>query len=234
MCNSTHSVAQCLLSSSAEELLGITADPANITDSPDLGPPPVAHFDEGDPIKFDSTRKLSPREGSAEITEEGQPRLSANLETRKRRRESSHRLDVGVKNVGLDSNGYAASTATAMPAGQPLRSSAKRKLNVRDDDDQPAIVDDLAKQDSQLDCRGSTRRAGDNGFTKSMLSGTKIAAGGEKAPEAGVPSNSGKDGKEKASVAPAAVTATGRKALGPSKHCRQSQMGKILTMPQKV
>lgn len=223
-----------LTSSSAEELLGITADPDNITDSPDLGPPPVAHFDEGDPIKFDPTQKLSPREDSAGITEEAQPRLSANLETRKRRRESSHRLDVGVKNVSLDSNGYAASMDTVVPAGQPLRSNAKRKLSVCDDDDQPTIVDDLRKQDSQLNCRGSERRVGDNGVSKPMLSGAIKAAGGEKAPEAGMPSNSGKDGKEKASAAPATVTATGRKALGPSKHCRQSQIGKILTMPQKV
>lgn len=229
-----HPVAQCLLSSSAEELLGMTADPANTTDSPDLGPPPVAHFDEGDPIKFDATQKLSPREGSAEITEEEQPRLSVNLETRKRRRESSHRLDMGVRNVSLDSNGYAASTATATPADQPLRSSAKRKLNVRDDDDQPVIVDDLGKQDSQLNCRGSERRVVNNGLTKSMLNETNKAAGGEKASEAGMPSTSGKDGKEKTSVAPATVTATGRKALGPSKQCRQPQIGKILTMPQKA
>ena len=213
----------CLISSSAEDLLGIFTDPANTTDSPDLGPPPVAHFDEGDPIKFDPTQQLSPREGSTGSTEEVQPKLSANLETRKKRRESSHRLDVGVKNVSVDSNGYAASMATAMPAGQPVKSSAKRKLSVHDDDDQPTIIDEPRKQDPQLNCRGPERRTSDDVLTRPMLSGA-IKEAGERAPEAAMPRNPGKDVKDKASGASAMVVATGRRALGPSKCCNNRKL----------
>ena len=210
---------QCLLSSSAEELLGIFADPANTTDSPDLGPPPVAHFDEGDPIKFDPTEKLSPHERSAASTVEAQPKLSANLETRRKRRESSHQLDVGVKSKNVDSHKYTASVASAMAASQPVKPSAKRKLNDRDDDnDQPTKVDELEKQGSQPSRRGSEVRITDNGFTKSISSETIKAAGGE-ALEGTMSSNSGKDGKQKVSGASGTATATGRKALGPSECC---------------
>ena len=61
----THPLSQYLLSSSAEELLDIFADSANITDSPDHRPPPVAHFDEEDPIQFDPTPKPSSGDGPA-------------------------------------------------------------------------------------------------------------------------------------------------------------------------
>ncbi|MCJ1304936.1 hypothetical protein MMC08_007749 [Hypocenomyce scalaris] len=76
----------------AEELLGILSDPANAIDSPDLGPPPVAHFDEGDPIKFDASRKVE--EPALDAPEETPQPLFANLETRRKRRESSHSGDL--------------------------------------------------------------------------------------------------------------------------------------------
>ena len=218
---------------SAEELLGIFADPTNTTDSPDLGPPPVAHFDEGDPIKFDPTHELSPRKVSAESTEETQPKLSANLETRKKRRESSHRRDVSMENAHVDSNQDTASLATAMPASQPLKSSAKRKINARDDKDEATIVEEPGNQNVQLNRRGSDLRVSENNITKPIPSGPiKLAEGN--ACEAVLSSNCGKDGKEKASGASAAVMATGRKALGPSRCCKKLQVSEILMMLQKV
>lgn len=197
----------------AEELLGIFADPANSTDSPDLGPPPVAHFEEGDPIKFDPTQDQAPHDGSAENTEEAQPKLSANLETRKKRRESSHRRDVDV-NDNVDSTKITASMATDVPTTQPLKSGAKRKLNVRDDDDQPAVVDKLGKQDFQFNRRSSDLRMSDNKDTKPTLSRATKAAS-DKVSHATIPISIGKDGKERAFGASATVTATGRKALEP-------------------
>ena len=222
-------MAQCLLSSSAEELLGIFADPTNTTDSPDLGPPPVAHFDDGDPIKFDPTQELSPREGLAESTEEAQPKLSANLETRKKRRESSHRGDVGTKNTNVDPDRYTASTAAALPAGQPLKSGAKRKLNARDDDNQPTMVNEPREQSFQVNSEPRM----EDGLTQPIPSGA-IKAAGQKAPENAVPSNSSKNGKEKPSGASATITTTARKALGPSKCCRRSHTRETLTMLQKA
>ena len=217
---------------SVEEFLGIFPDPTNTTDSPDLGPPPVAHFEEGDPIKFDPTQEQSPRE-EVESTEEVQSKLSANLETRKKRRESSHRRDVDVKTASVESTKSTTSTATAMPTHQSLKSGAKRKLNVRDDDNQGAIADELGKQEFQFKPRSSDLRMGDSGVTKPTVSkATKPV--GDKAPQAAALSNSGKNGKEKVSGASATVTGGGRKALGPSKCCISSQIRDTLTMMQRA
>lgn len=195
-------------------MLDAFADPANVTDSPDLGPPPVAHFEEGDPIKFDLTKDRSPRDESAEGTEEVRPKFSANLETRKKRRESSHRRDGDGKYGDRDSNKGIASTATGVPASQHVKSGAKRKLNVRDDDDQAAGVDEPEKQDIQSNHRIPDPRMNEHSNTNPVISGATKAAI-DKAPPAAVPSIFGKDSKEKVSGASATVTATGRKALGP-------------------
>ena len=210
-------------------MLGIFADPANTTDSPDLGPPPVAHFDEGDPIKFHATQRLSP-----ESTEDAQQKLSVNLETRKRRRESSHQIDVGVKNANIDSHEYTASIATAMAPSQPMKSSTKRKFNARDDDDLPTMADERGKQGSQLNRRGSELPISDNSLTNPIPSDI-IKAADEKVADAAIPSKGGKDGKDsKDGKSKSTVTATGRKALGPSKWYRRSNIGEVLTAVQKV
>ena len=198
-------------------MLGIFADPANSTDSPDLGPPPVAHFEEGDPIKFDPTQNQAPRNASTEGTEEVQPKPLANLETRKKRRESSHRRDVDL-NANADSTKSTASIATNLPTSQPLKSGAKRKLNVRDDDEQSTVVEKLGKQDFHVNRRSSDLRISDNNNTKPTLSRATKAAS-DKVPQATILSISSNDGNEKAIGTFATVTATGRKALEPSKRC---------------
>ena len=115
----------------------------------------------------------------------------------------------------MDPTKDTASMAPAMTTSQPLKSGAKRKLNVRDDDNQAAIVDEPGKQDLQFNRRSSDLRMNDNSDTKPILSrATKAAI--DKAPQAAIPSISGINCKE-ASGASATVTATGRKALGPSK-----------------
>ena len=209
------------------------ADPANITDSPDLGPPPVAHFEEGDPIKFDPTENRSQSDGATESTGEVQPKLSANLETRKKRRESSHRGDGDVRKGNRDSDRGTASTAIGMPASQPVKSGAKRKLNVCDDDDQAARVDEPETQDTQLNHRNSDSRLNDHSKTDPIISGATEAIV-IKAPPAAAPSIFVKASKEKVSGASATVTANGRKALGPSKCCKECGIGKILTVTQRV
>ena len=207
-------------------MLGIFTDPANITDSPDLGPPPVAHFDEGDPIKFDATQKPSP-----ESVEDAQPKLSTNLETRKRRRESSQQTDVGVKNANIDLHEYTASTATALAPSQLTKPSTKRKFNARDDDDLPTMADERGQQGSQLNRRDSEIPISDSGLIKSIPS-EMIKAADERVADAAVPSKGGKDGKD--GKGKSTVMATGRKALGPSKWCRRSNIGEVLTTLQKV
>ena len=209
-------------------MLGIFTDPANTTDSPDLGPPPVAHFDEGDPIKFDATQKLSP-----ESVEDSQPKLSTNLETRKRRRESSHQRDVGVKNADRDSHEYTASTATTLAPSQPMKPSTKRKFNARDDN-LPTMADERGQQGSQPNSRGSELPISDSGLTKSIPSEV-IKAADVRVADAAIPSKGGKDGKDgKDGKGKSMVTATGRKALGPSKWYRRSNIEEVLTKLQKV
>ena len=213
-------------------MLGVFADPTKTTDSPDLGPPPVAHFEEGDPIKFDPVQEQSNRDGPAERTEETQPKFSVNLETRRKRRESSHRRDVDVKDAKVDSTNM----ATAMPTIQPLKSGAKRKLNFRDDDDQPAIVEEPGKQDFHFNRRSSDLRNNDKDVMKPVLS-KAIKKAGDKVPQVVFPSMFGKDGKEKVSGASgvsATVAGTGRKVLGPSKCYTYSKVGEILTTMQRV
>lgn len=206
-------------------MLGIFTDPANTTDSPDLGPPPIAHFDEGDPIKFDATQKLS-----HESVEDARPKLPTNLETRKRRRESSHQIDVGVKNASIDSHEYTAPIATALAPSQPMKPSTKRKFNARDED-LPTIAVERGQQGSQLNRRGSELPISDSGLTKSIPSEV-IKAADEMVADAAIPSKGGTDGKD--GKGKSTVTATGRRALGPSKWYRLSDIGEELTTLQKV
>ncbi|KAL1304615.1 hypothetical protein AAFC00_003582 [Neodothiora populina] len=58
-------------------------------ESPDLGPPPIAHFDCEDPIKFDPQPPIS-AESSDNATDNDSlpPCLSVNLETRRRRKDT--------------------------------------------------------------------------------------------------------------------------------------------------
>ena len=138
-----------------------------------------------------------------------------------------------MENANVDSNQDTASLATAMALSQPIKSSAKRKLNACDDKDEATIVEEPGKQNFQLNRRGSDLRVSENDITKPIPSGAiKLAEGN--ASEIVWSSNSGKEGKEKASGASATVTATGRKALGPSRCCKELQVFEILIMLQKV
>ena len=110
-------------------------DAANNIDSPDLGPPPVATFEEGDPIKY------NPMPAEADLQEEPRDGQSmqlpciANLETRKKRRESSHHLEArrGGAAGGLQSQ-YTIATDLPIAPVQSLKAGAKRKLNIRDEE----------------------------------------------------------------------------------------------------
>lgn len=120
---------------SAEELLGIFSDQDNVADSPDLGPPPVAHFEEGDPVKFEPARGSAPttdaEDGSA------QNRLFANLETRRKRRES-HVAQTKIHGTAdpqpLHPDPSSPADSSTPLVSQSLRSSAKRKLNATEEE----------------------------------------------------------------------------------------------------
>ena len=128
---------------------------------------------------------------------------------------------MGLKNADMDSHEYTASTATALAPSQPMKPSTKRKLNARDDDDLPTMADERGKQGSQIDRRGSELPISDNGLTKSIPSDI-IKTADERVANAAIPSKGSKDSKD--GKGKLTVTATGRKALGPSKWCRRSNI----------
>ena len=185
-----------------------------MTDSPDLGPPPVAHFDEGDPIKFDSKSERSISRALSESTEGLQPTLPANLETRKKRRESSHHRDIGEQKSTAKSSQEATSRDSGVATGQPLKSGAKRKLNVRDEEDQPVRSDNQEKETFQFSRRIADSRTNESTAAKPNISriskpardkANQVATGGPQVR------------KDRATETPAIATTNNRKALGPSK-----------------
>lgn len=138
---------------SGEELVGLLAGPgpgtvnatAAAADSPDLGPPPVAHFESEEvPIRFDPGSVHATADRDAEL-EFGNPVLSANLETRKRRKDGGSNASEagaakgdGAAYTAEKSRLSALSSARMEESGAcqssnlNLNPSAKRKLSVRD------------------------------------------------------------------------------------------------------
>ncbi|KAI4854181.1 hypothetical protein E4T45_04061 [Aureobasidium sp. EXF-8846] len=115
----------------------------NSNPSPDIGPPPVVHFDNEDPIKFNPLSTETDHANYAEHDEQPtsdndeslQTKLSVNLETRKKRRDSK---------VQLRSSSLLPPDLNDDDQPQLTRTSAKRKLSVRDveDDNEKRVIKD--------------------------------------------------------------------------------------------
>lgn len=209
---------------SAEELLGLTSDPANLTDSPDLGSPPIAHFEEGDPIKFDPAWEQSARPEPA--TEHEAPMLSANLETRKKRRESSHRRFQGTEGAVAD----ATKTESPIELGteQPLKSGAKRKLNMRDEGNPAGAIDAIQKEIIQDNPKNSDPRRVESASSKPIIVKTNRSSENK----SGQPLPNNRQHRRERSVdEPAASVKNTRKALGPSKPRTTCTTVKIANCP---
>ncbi|KAK5452745.1 hypothetical protein LTS15_006893 [Exophiala xenobiotica] len=86
------------------------------SESPELGPPPVAHFDVNDAISFDNPRRSLDGNG------EDVPQLAPTLEKRRKRRTSALLQDMSIE----DSSEPEKEKATPLL----LKSGAKRKLDV--------------------------------------------------------------------------------------------------------
>ncbi|OBT69810.1 hypothetical protein VE03_00709 [Pseudogymnoascus sp. 23342-1-I1] len=133
----------------AQEITAIISDPIpEISDSPDIGPPPVSHFMNEDPVKIDlPTRSKTDAE---EVSDFG-PTLPVNLEQRRKRKDMSGMLDhdQSTKND-------TAPVEKKESVQQPLKSGAKRKFDVCDDieDEREARPVSIAPEESR-----HTRRA---------------------------------------------------------------------------
>ncbi|KAI9778742.1 MAG: hypothetical protein M1835_004852 [Candelina submexicana] len=195
-----------------DELAKLLSDPINNNDSPDLGPPPIAHFEEEDPIKFDPGQRGTESglglDGVHEVH-------MANLETRKKRRDSATIPDFKRASRFEPRAGQSMepSTTTAQEASeQPLRVSAKRKLDVRDLEDRSGPTrstagDDFPFQRNASTSTSSTEKQEQENLT-TAVSGVSTKITQDLAAARGVKREKAKSGNH-------VTAAPGRKALGP-------------------
>lgn len=103
-----------------------------VGESPELGPPPIAHFQDEDPIKFDARSSgLDGSSGDARDGGDGLPaEMSVNLETRKKRRDSSNVRRMSIFHSPPDTT----DDSTKGDPIKPLKAGAKRKLSTREED----------------------------------------------------------------------------------------------------
>lgn len=113
----------------AEEIQAIRLSDHSI-ESPDLGPPPVAHFDYGDPEKQQPASPSESKSSPAKLSEdEALPGLSVNLETRRRRKDGQPKLEIRRHSILPQSPENTDAEPSTM-----LRTGAKRKLADREVD----------------------------------------------------------------------------------------------------
>jgi hypothetical protein len=178
--------------------MDLLSDPtADNTDSPDIGPPPVSQFINEDPVKIHLPAKS---DGNKEENSEIDPTRSIHLEQRKKRRDSTapseqkrpSRFESGASQPGRE-------------GGQSLKTGAKRKLSIRDDED--GVVNVKAMETSPDDFKYTRRTMEDQSQTK--ISGASDKQNGKTSREIavakGVP-------REKTS---SNTTLNSRRALGP-------------------
>ena len=113
----------------AKEIQGVSG--VN-SDSPDIGPPPIAHYGE-DPIKFDPTSRSAALEGmsyqSKDEPESESALLPLNLETRRKRKDSAGRLEI--RRISSFPSPEVSNDNEMI---LPVRVGAKRKLSAREED----------------------------------------------------------------------------------------------------
>ncbi|KAL1628033.1 hypothetical protein SLS56_006074 [Neofusicoccum ribis] len=146
-----------LIGSSTEELRAVLTDAAE--ESPDLGPPPVAHFTDEDPIKFDPKPAIEDENDDMEVDQKDEEplpaTLSVNLETRKKRRDSS-KLDLRKMSVFQSPGEDDTARASESEDSQPSKMGKKRKLSATAED----TNGEAGEKDYRDDFRFS-RRSGD-------------------------------------------------------------------------
>lgn len=163
---------------------------------------------DGDPIKFDSGQGASTSRNLSIDDETPHPPLSANLETRKKRRESTHHKEANLQGNGVDVEKQTSLAGHTTVASQPLKTGAKRKLNIRDEDDLP--LKDLEKDHFQFNRKKADARANENVNAKPDASRPMKSTGEKGLERPGGDTITNKDNQKE-------FGSTGRKALGPSK-----------------
>ncbi|KAL8910158.1 MAG: hypothetical protein Q9171_004536 [Xanthocarpia ochracea] len=120
----------------ADELAGLLSTSGDPADSPDLGPPPIAHFDAGDPIKFDANQQDTLMPVRVEKEGDLNPALFANLETRRKRRESSQLRDSTTFEPSDMPTSQGKELGDHIRPRYAMKSGAKRKFTAREEEEQ--------------------------------------------------------------------------------------------------
>ena len=115
----------------ADDIQPIRLSDQSSNESPDLGPPPVAHFDYEDPVKAASplNGKVSSPKAENERDEEIPATLAVNIEARRKRKDGQSRLETRRSSL--------LGELSAKPEGEQssiLRTGAKRKLADRENE----------------------------------------------------------------------------------------------------
>jgi Shugoshin C terminus len=109
-----------------QEILNLVADAeVDTTDSPEIGPPPVSQFVDENPVKIDLPKRTSKDE--IEELSGLDPTLSINLEQRRKRKDGAGSSESRRASKVEGSH--------VREATGSLKTGAKRKLSVRDDDE---------------------------------------------------------------------------------------------------
>jgi len=137
----------------ADEIQAIRLSDNSSNESPDLGPPPVAHFDYEDPVKPQPSPS-APNPDPVPADDDLLPGLSVNLETRRRRKDGQPRLEIRRRSILPQSPDKKDADGSTM-----LRTGAKRKLADRDVEKplRPVIKDDFTFRRTTAEAR-STRQ----------------------------------------------------------------------------
>lgn len=146
--------------------------------SPDIGPPPIVHLDNEDPIKFDPLYTEADHRDNAEYDEQPTSdnddslptQLSVNLETRRKRRDSKVQLRrSSLLPPDLDDEN---------DQPQLTRTGAKRKLSVRDveDDGEKRIMKDDFKFSRRPSIAAESRNTDPSTAPSDVLEDTETPA----------------------------------------------------------
>lgn len=140
-----------------QEIASLIADAEiDTTDSPEIGPPPVSQFVDEDPVKIDLPRRAMEADKEPLGLD---PALSMNLEQRRKRKDTTIVVEpeqTSTRNL---------STASR-ETERPLKAGAKRKLSVREDEEDarpivPPSPDDFkftrVKEEDKLKSKSSNQ-----------------------------------------------------------------------------
>lgn len=167
-------------------------DIVNASESPDIGPPPVAHFPDEDPIKFDQPSVQPPSKVDDDLMPDDLSNsLSVNLETRRKRRDGQPRIDIRRMSIfpspSTDESSDVPTEPLAPSLSQvlPIRAGAKRKLSAREVEEKQDTVSVAPPEGFQFSRRGaSTKNEGQ------IADETKGAEKERRAPTPGPPNRS--------------------------------------------